>query len=200
MATVENLAEARSHNVPPSTFLRHYREIRDCKEAHHDTGMALARAKKAAKGDGIDLDALKLLEKLADLDTDEAELRMRHLRLYAGWIELPLVTQLDMFGQPPPSKPDEEETQKQRDFNAKAAGKAAGQAGHERQTNPQIAGSSEHVAWDKAWLAGHKVWLKGQEAIASEMAPAAPELPLGGKTVGRRRGRPRGNGAAATAH
>jgi hypothetical protein len=197
MATVENLAEARSHNVPPDTFLRHYREIRDCKEAHHDTGMALARAKKAAKGDGIDLDALKLLEKFADLDTDEAELQLRHLRQYALWIELPIGTQLDAFGAP--SKPDPEETQKQRDFNAKAAGKAAGQAGHERQTNPQIAGSSEHVAWDKAWLAGHKVWLKGQETIASEMA-LAPELPLDGKSVGRKRGRPRSNGASATAH
>jgi hypothetical protein len=195
-----SLAEARSHNVPPDTFLRHYREIRDAKDAHADTGMALARAKKAAKGDGIDLDALKLLEKFADLDTDEAEMRLRHLRLYAEWIELPIGAQNDMFGQPPPPKPDEEETQKQRDFNAKAAGKTAGQAGHERQTNPHSPGTSEHVAWDKAWLAGHKGWLKGQETIASEMAPA-DELPLNGAAVGRaKRGRPRSNGASAPAH
>jgi hypothetical protein len=102
-------AEAPSHNVPPDVFLRHYREIRDLKRAHADTGMAVARAKKSAKSAGIDLDALKLLEKFA--------------------------------------------------------------VGHERDINPNTAGSAEHVAWDKSWANGHKAWLKGQTEIAGQMKP-----------------------------
>jgi hypothetical protein len=50
------LTEASSHNVPPDVFLKHYREIRDLKNVHSEAGMAVARAKKAAKDVSIDLD------------------------------------------------------------------------------------------------------------------------------------------------
>ena len=30
---VANLAEAKSHNIPPDTFLKHYRAIRDARRA-----------------------------------------------------------------------------------------------------------------------------------------------------------------------
>jgi hypothetical protein len=183
-----SLAEARSHNVPPETFLRHYREIRDAKSAHADTGMALARAKKSAKGDGIDLDALKLLEKFADLDKDEAELQLTHLRLYAEWIELPIGTQLDAFGQH--TRPSEAETQKQRDHDAQLAGEGAGRAGHQRQDNKHPPGSSLHVAWDKGWLKGNKTWLAGQKSLAGDLARNAS---------GGRRGRRRVNGGEIAA-
>jgi hypothetical protein len=183
----QTLADARSHNVPPDTFLRHYRDIRDCKDAHHDTGMALARAKKAAKADGVDLDALKMLEKLADLETDEAEIQLRHLREYAAWIDLPIGAQLDMFGKPP--QPDAEAAEKQREHNAKLQGKSAGESGQLRGDNPYDAGSPEHVAWDRAWTSGNKVWLKGQKSLAGDLARNARS--------GRRK---RGNGAHATAH
>jgi hypothetical protein len=161
-----SLAEARSHNVPPDVFIRHYQEIRDTKHAHHDTGMAVARAKKAAKADGIDLDALRLLEKLADLDTDEAELQLRHLRQYAAWIELPIGSQLNFFGEATTANPKAAEF---REWSAGGVGFDAGKAGHTRDTNPHKAGSAEHVAWDKSWSNGNKAWLKGQKQIAGEM-------------------------------
>ncbi|MCL2427896.1 MAG: hypothetical protein FWD12_01525 [Alphaproteobacteria bacterium] len=191
-----SLAEARSHNVRPDVFLRHYREIRDCKSAHHDTGMALARAKKAAKGEGIDLDALKLLEKFADLDRDEAEMQLTHLRLYAEWIELPIGTQLDAFGQhqAPAAKPSEAETQKQRSHDARWAGEGAGRAGHERQANRYEPGSAEHVAWDKGWLKGNKTWLAQQKSLAGDLARNAQGAHRSG-----RRGRRRVNGGEAAA-
>jgi hypothetical protein len=184
-----SLAEARSHNVRPDVFLRHYREIRDCKTAHHDTGMALARAKKSAKGDGIDLDALKLLEKFADLDTDEAEMQLSHLRQYAAWIELPIGTQLDAFGQH--KAPSLAETEKQRAHTARSDGEAAGKAGHERGTNRYGPGTAGYVAWDKGWLKGNKTWLAGQKSLAGDLARNAN---------GRGRGRPRKNGADAPAN
>jgi hypothetical protein len=195
MSEVHSLAEARAHNVPPDVFLRHYREIRDCKSAHHDTGMAVARAKKSAKADGIDLDALKLLERFADLDTDEAEIQLRHLRQYAAWIELPIGTQLDAFG-PPKQPPSPEARQQLLDHGAGESGYTAGQAGHERGNNPHEAGSSQHVAWDKQWLRGNKLWLKGQKSLAGDLARNA----AGSNGTGRR-GRPRrANRAAAAAH
>lgn len=184
-----SLAQARSHNVAPEAFLRHYREIRDAKSAHHDTGMALARAKKSAKGEGIDLDAFKLLEKFADLDKDEADLQLSHLRQYAEWIELPIGTQLDAFGEH--TRPSEAETQKQRDHDARLAGEGSGRAGYQRQDNKHSPGTSEHVAWDKGWLKGHKVWLAQQKSLAGDLARNAG----GGR--GRRR---RSNGSEAAAH
>lgn len=174
MATTANsLAEARSHNVPPDVFLRHFREIRDCKTAHGDTGMALARAKKSAKGAGIDLDALKMLEKLADLDTDEAEMQLRHLQLYAKWIELPIGSQLNFFGEPQPATVGAKAAAEQREWVAGSAGYEAGKAGSERDTNPHQAGSVEHVAWDKSWTNGSKAWLKGQKKLAGELGANA---------------------------
>jgi hypothetical protein len=167
------LAEATSHNVPPDVFVRHWREIRTAKDAHAETGMALARAKKAAKGSGIDLDAFKMLEKLSDLDADEMEMQFRHLRIYAKWIELPAGMQAALFGEDdePIPEPDATVIQHQRDFNATEAGLAAGKSGELRGANTHTPGSSEHVAWDKAWLKGNRVWLKAQQKIASEMGP-----------------------------
>lgn len=184
-----SLAEARTHNVPPEVFLRHYREIRDTKQAHSDTGMAVARAKKAAKAAGVDLDALKLLEKLEDLDTDEAEMQLRHLQIYAKWIELPVGSQLNFFGDPEAPQVKQQTAAEQREWNAGEAGNQAGRNGHERGTNPHKAGSPEQVAWDKAWAKGNKVWLKGQTKIAKELGAAAQG--------GRRKGHV--NGATAPA-
>jgi hypothetical protein len=167
-----SLAEASSHNVPPETFLHHYREIRDCKRAHADTGMAVARAKKSAKGAGIDLDALKMLEKLADLDTDEAELQLRNLRIYARWIELPIGMQTNFFGEPEPATVSAKAAAEQREWDARDKGAADGRAGHERDNNPHLVGSPERAAYDRGWIDGNKIWLKGQAKIAAEMGPA----------------------------
>lgn len=174
MATaVTSLAEVGSHNVRPDVFLKHYRNIRDLKAEQKDAAAAVARGKKAAKNDGIDLDAMKLLEKLADLDTDEAELLMRHLREYAKWIELPVGMQTTMFGEPEPATVSAEQAQEQREWAAGEAGATAGKAGHEREDNPHDAGSPEHVAWDKAWSKGFATWKKGQAKLAGQLGANA---------------------------
>lgn len=193
-----SIAETRSHNVPPKVFLDHYRTIRDLKDAHADAGMAVARAKKAAKNAGIDLDALKMLEKLTALDLDEAEMQLKNLRMYAQWIELPIGSQMDMFGKAEPETVDAETAAEQREWVAGSRGYEAGAAGQERDINPYEAGSAEYVAWDKSWARGHKVWLNGQKAIAREME--IPPIPEGGNGVAppRKRGRPKAeNGAQA---
>src|SRR5262249_14098472 len=145
-----SLAEASSHNVPPETFLKHYRAIRDLKAAHADAAMAVARAKKAAKNEGIDLDALKMLEKLAALDDDEAELRLRHLSGYSKWLNLPIGMQADLFGSPEAATVSAQAAAEQAEWQAGDEGRDAGRAGRERDENPYEAGSAEYVAWDRA--------------------------------------------------
>jgi hypothetical protein len=186
-----SLAEARSHNVPPATFLKHYRDIRDLKDARDDAAMALARAKKSAKNDGIDLDALKMLEKLSKLDVDEAEMQLKNLRMYAAWIELPIGSQIDMFGKPEPAAVDAKDAAEQAEWQAGGDGYKAGEAGHQRDTNPFSAGTAEYVAWDKSWARGNKVWLNGQKKIAGEMAPKG-----NGAAAPRKRGARSGEQAA----
>lgn len=185
----ESLAEARSHNVPAAVFLKHYRSIRNCKTEHKETGAAVARAKKAAKNAGIDLAALSWLEKLTDLDTDEAEMQLRHLTTYAQWLSLPIGMQLNMFGQPEPATVDAKTAAEHREWQAGEDGLMAGRAGHERDTNLKDPGSAEHAAWDLGWRHGHEDWLEAQQTIASEMGPPP------GKRV-----RPPSNGASAEAH
>jgi hypothetical protein len=193
-----SLAEARSHNVPPEVFLKHYREIRDLKDAQADAAAAVARAKKAAKNDGVDLDALKWLEKLAGLDTDEAELQIKHLQIYAKWIELPIGMQLDMWGKPEPATVDAQAAEEQREWAAGGDGYKAGEKGdQQREDNPHEAGSAEHVAWDKGWTRGHKVWLSAQKQIASEMGPKGAKKSTNGATPARKRGRPKASGEQA---
>jgi hypothetical protein len=191
----QSLAEASTHNVPPAVFLKHYRTIRDLRQAHAETGTAIARAKKSAKNDGVDLDALKMLEKLADLDTDEAELQIKHLQIYAQWLELPIGMQLNMFGQPEPATVDAQAAAEQREWAAGGKGYEAGEAGHERETNPHEAGSAEFVAWDKSWTRGQKVWLSSQRKIAAEMGKKANGT--NGATAPRKRGRPKSSEAEA---
>jgi hypothetical protein len=174
---VSSLAEAQSHNVPPETFLRHYRTIRDCASAHKDTGMALARAKKSAKGAGIDLDAFKVMQGFAKLDSDEAELQFRNLIRYAKWAEIPLGTQADMWGEDSYAKVPDEALADQREWEAGDAGLSAGRAGRKRTENPysgqDAASSREHAAWDREWAKGHKTWLAGQKMLAGELGANA---------------------------
>lgn len=171
MARATTVAEASSHNVPPAVFLEHYKTIKEARKAHAETGTAVARAKKAAKNAGVDLDALKVIEKWTDIDIDEAELQLKHVRIYAQWLESPLVTQLQMFSEINAPAVDEKTQEEQREWVAGSRGYEAGEAGHSRENNPFDAGTPEFVAWDKSWTRGRKVWLNGQKKIAAEMEP-----------------------------
>jgi hypothetical protein len=135
-----------------------------------------------------------MLEKLTKLDLDEAEMQLKNLRVYAAWIELPIGSQIDMFGKPEPATVDAKAAAEQREWQAGEDGAHAGKAGHERDGNPFSTGTAEYVAWDKAWARGNKVWLKGQEKIAGEMGPKAGN---GAAAPPRRRGKPKNEEAQA---
>lgn len=200
------LSSALSHNVRPEVFLNHWRTIRDLEAEHKRTGSAVQTAKKAAKGDGLDLDAMRLLSGLSKLDTDVAEMRIRKTFAYAAWLEMPIGSQTAMF---PDAKPDPvpaEATEKHREWVAGDAGRKAGEAGHPRETNPYSAapGSFEFAAWEKSWKRGHAGFTKNQKTIAQEMGENAKIAD--GQAAKNKGGRPAGsknkaktNGASAPA-
>lgn len=169
----ESLAEARSHNVGPEVFLRHWRDIRDAKNAKDDAGMGHTRAKKAAKQAGINLDAFKLVEQFADLDTDEMELLLKDVIAYSKWLKLPIGTQMEMFAKPDVAMPNDAAAAQHAEWEAGQDGLAAGQNGHERDTNPCEPGSAEHVAWDKQWAKGNKQFMREQTARADKLGENA---------------------------
>ena len=125
----------------------------------------------------------------------KAELQIKHLQIYAGWLELPIGMQLDMWGKPAAATVDAKAAEEQREWAAGGKGYEAGEAGHERETNPHEPGSAEYAAWDKSWARGHKVFLNGQKKIAGEMGKAANGA--NGHTAPRKRGRPRSSEAQA---
>jgi hypothetical protein len=195
-----SLASALSHNVRPEVFLKHYRTIRDIKSERKRLGSQEQIAKKNAKSDGVDLDALRLLDNLAKIDTDEAQMRLRHLFAYAQWAEVPFGTQLDIFG--PAHNPPPAEQEKQAEWNAQQEGLKAGETGEPGDNNPHPPGASVHAAWAEAWKRGHDTWLKAQTKLAGELgknakagkAAATPSPPPPAATRGRGK---RANGAAS---
>ena len=192
---VASLAEAMSPNVSDRRRSSSILAIRDATRSKEDAVMALARTKKAAKGDGIDLDALKDLERLAKLDDDEAEVRLRHCIEYAVWANLPIGTQLDAFGQHQIPKPKQKAEVEHQQWTASDAGYRAGRSGRPRDDNPHEPGTEAQCHWTNGWLAG-------QRQIADTMADGASELPT---PTARRRGRRQGsrnrvNGAATAPH
>ena len=171
-------AATPSTNVPPEIFLKHYRLIRDAKRAAEETSMALARTKKAAKSDGVDLDAFKLLERLTKVDSDEAEAQLRHLKDYCAWLKLPIGTQLGLFAAAVADEPTDGAQAEQRAWEAEQAGIEAGKGGQHRvDDNPYPAGTEHYARFDKGYL-------RGQRMIADKLGENA-------KAADPRRGRKR---------
>lgn len=165
-----SLAETKSHNVPPDVFRKHYRDIRDATRACDEARMAVARLKKAAKADGIDLGALAIVEKMRKLDDDEAGMRIEKAFRYADWLGQPLGTQSALFPaqvERPTEKSDVEQTE----WAAGEAGYLGGKGGKLRGENKFPEGSPLYTAWDKGWLRGIKILpaeLKTKEQLKSD--------------------------------
>lgn len=172
--------------VKPETFLGHWRDIRDSKNEAGDAATSVARAKKAAKRDGVDLDVVKVLEKLAQMEDDERAAFLTKLETYSKWISLPLgAFSAGITVQEPKNTAMAE-------FHAWQAGQegySAGVGGHPRANNPYKQGSREFVAWDKRWKPGFDV---NQKKEAARMMKAARGRPPADAATG--------NGASAAAH
>lgn len=148
-------------NLSRETFQEHWRKIKTLKRELDEANGRYRAARKGAENAGVDLKTLGLLEQLAKLDDGEADYRLNKVFLYAGWLSLPIGTQVSLFEAEPP-KPEAEDAHRQ--WAASEAGVESGKHGANREDNPFPPGSPLHVQWDAGWLNGQKI-------IAHEMAP-----------------------------
>jgi hypothetical protein len=111
--------------------------------------------------------ALKLVEQLAELDADEADVLMRQTFRYAFWLELPIGTQAKFFEDAAPQLSPEAQAE-QREWAA-GDGLMAGLGGEPKDNNPHTPGMREHAAWAKQWATGNEQFLANQKSIAGRM-------------------------------
>jgi hypothetical protein len=175
------------HNTPPEVLLKHCREIREAEVEQKKASAALRNARKAAKNAGIDLEALRLAEKLMKRDVDEATVTIRHTREYLAYLESPIGTQFDMFGGAPTPEVPDQVAYEHKVWQAGQDGAECGRKGGLDDENPHGQGTELYAAWARGYARGRREFLDIQTTIADEMAPETPK---------RGRGRPRKNAAA----
>lgn len=166
--------------VTPDKFLNHWRNIREAKDDMGSASTEVARSKKAAKRDGVDMGALKWAEELSGMDEDQRERRINLTSRYLDWVGLPLgawALNGKVVDQPNESKREE--------FAIWQAGKdgyAAGLSGSKREANPHHGGSKIYQEWDKKWNAGFKA---NQQKEATAMSKAARRSAKGAGVSGK---------------
>ena len=166
--------------VTPDKFLNHWRNIREAKEDMGSASTEVARAKKAAKRDGVDMGAFKWAEELAGMDEDQRETRMRLTHTLCDWVGLPLgryAANHKVVDQPNESKREEFAL-----WQAGKEGYAAGLSGSKKEANPHHGGSKIYQEWDRKWNAGFKA---NQQKEATAMSKAARRSAKGSGVSGK---------------
>ena len=118
---------------------------------------------KAAKADGINIDALNRVLKFKRMAPHEAQDQVAAEVRYAKYLSLPFGTQFGLFDGI--DVPEHVQAEQSRDA-AHEKGFAAGRAGGGRAENPYDPGSEFYPLWDRAWELG-------QRDIVAGMAPGA---------------------------
>lgn len=144
------------HSVPDEIYERHLAKIDTTSKAMEKAKEAFDQAKgvhqsayKAAKGDGCDIDAIRLARKLDKQDAGVTQVTYANVSRVLNLIGSPLGSeQMDLFGAIAPAKPAEEAPG--------IRGLKAGEAGLGRDANPYDPGSQAYQAYDEQWLAGQK--------------------------------------------
>ncbi len=164
----EKLAPPVTSNLTPNTFLGLYREIATAqREIEAATGRKRAILKRA-KGAGVDLDALALMQRLANLEPEDAEMRLRNLVRYSHWADMQIGAQADLFGATDDQHPNDKARGEHLEFQADDAGYRAGYAGDAIDTNPHQAGTPVFDRWRQGWH-------NGQAALVAKMAAAGDD-------------------------
>lgn len=151
--------------VPDEIYERHIAKIDSTSKAMNKAKEAFDQAKgmhqsayKAAKGDGVDIDAVRLARKLDKQDAGVTQILYANTARVLNLMGSPLgEEQMDLFGAINPKPPEEAPG---------VRGLKAGEAGVDRTANPYKPGSSEYQAYDDQWLVG-------QSRIAERMGSEA---------------------------
>lgn len=145
---------AEGHNgLSPDRQVELTLEARRMKRALDEaSGKYRAVLAKLSDG-GVDMKAWRQVEKLSQLDPEEREMQLRNVARYAGFLDLPLGTQVSAFSDDT-AKPGQKTKSTIAEFQVEDDGYDAGRGGSARDTNPHEAGSPFHVLWDKGHRAG----------------------------------------------
>jgi hypothetical protein len=160
---------ASMSNLPAEVFQKHYREIRTLKRKIDEATSLYRTARKRAGTDGVDLKALAVMEKLSKLDDGDADALLNKVYRYAGWVSLPIGTQITLFdADAEPTKVEADDEHRQ--WAASEAGIASGKGGGLREDNPFPEGSPLYDRWDRGFL-------EGLEALAAGMGKDRKKAP-----------------------
>jgi hypothetical protein len=149
-----------SGEVPDETIARHVDlikaseiEWREARDKAAELQGVLRNRYKVAKGDGVDIDSLKLAFRIAERASGEVIEEQRNVGRYLKIMGSPLGHQWSLFDEPDAdgAKPD-----------ATARGEQAGREGADRDSNPYSPGSAD-------WFAFNNGWQAGQDTIAATL-------------------------------
>lgn len=127
-----------------------WRELRD--KAAQAQGV-LRNRYKVAKGDGVDVDSLKLAFRIAERSTGEVVSEQRNIGRYLKIMGSPLGHQWSLFDEPDADGAT---------LDAAAQGEQAGKEGADRDSNPYQPGTPNWFSWNNHWQIG-------QDALASKL-------------------------------
>jgi hypothetical protein len=116
-----------------------WRALRD--QASQAQGV-LRNRYKVAKGDGVDVDSLKLAFRISERSTGEVVSEQRNVGRYLRIMGSPLGTQWSLFDEPDADGAS---------LDATARGEQDGKEGLDRASNPYAPGSSDWFAYNNAW-------------------------------------------------
>ena len=125
-----------------------WRELRD--KASQAQGV-LRNRYKVAKGDGVDVDSLKLAFRIAERSSGEVVSEQRNVGRYLRIMGSPLGTQWSLF--------DSEEAAET--IDPAAQGEQAGLNGEPRDVNPYTPGSTPWFMWNNSWQTGQDKLAEG---------------------------------------
>lgn len=138
-----------SGQIPDEVYERHLKKIEQTAKAMDKAKLEYDQAKgvhqsayKAAKGDGCNIDAIKLARKLDELDAGTVAIEYSECGRILKLMKSPLSIQLSLF----------EEIEIPKDVQAATDGKNAGALSAPRDSNPHKAGTPEFAAWDENYV------------------------------------------------
>lgn len=142
--------------IGPEYFLKRYRDIGD-KEHIVDKAKAAWKADiQVAKSTGINVKALKLVDKLRGMDPRDAQSLIRDTILYLRWLGLNILDQEELIDDGPSTAGMTSYiVATHAAWEARKAGYAAGKKGRPVDSNPFAPGSETHQRWASEWLDGH---------------------------------------------
>lgn len=140
------------HAVPDETIERHLKTIRAKLKAMepilddlNEARGVYRNARKLAKKEGVNLDAVDIILNLENLDQGKVLVDHADAGRYLRIMESPLATQLELFQNLEPPAPE---------VDARLQGRQAGGNAEPAENNPHKPGSEQFQAWAEGWAEG----------------------------------------------